>query len=123
MDNVRRQLLHSAFSFAAFLSLPSRIFSQQAHPPPQPIPSPNAPNPAYPQGMDGPGPKGPDQKALDKQNQEQIRADVDKLCALAADLKQELSVTNTTTVLSVGFVKNAKQIEKLAKQIHDLAKG
>lgn len=123
MDNARRQLLYSAVSLAALLSLPSRVFSQQSHPPPAPLPSPNAPNPSFPQGMDGPGPKGPDQKAIDKQNQEQIRADVDKLCALAADLKQELSFTNTATVLSVGFVKNAKQIEKLAKQIHELAKG
>lgn len=122
MTNSRRQLISSAASFAALLSLPSRLFSAQARSP-EYRPSPHAPNPNFPQGMDGPPPTPPDQKAINKQNQEQIRADVDKLSALVSDLKQELSVTNATSVLSVAFVKNAHQIEKLAKQIRELAKG
>ena len=122
MPNTRRQLLFSGASFAAFLSLPPRLFQAQTRSP-EYHPSPNAPNPNFPQGMNGPGPTPPDQKAINKQNQEQIRADVEKLSALVAELKQELSITNTSSVLSVAFVKNAHQIEKLAKHIRELAKG
>jgi hypothetical protein len=43
--------------------------------------------------------------------------------ALVSDLKQELGVTNTTSVLSLDFVKKAHEVEKLAKHIKDLAKG
>jgi hypothetical protein len=85
--------------------------------------SPNAPNPSYPQGMNGPGPTGPDQKAIDKQNQAQIRSDVDTLYALISDLKQEVSLTNSANVLSLGVVKKAKEIEKIAKRVKDLARG
>lgn len=86
-------------------------------------PSPNAPNPAYPQGMNGPGPSGPDQKTIDKQNQVQIRSDVDKLYALVGELKQEVSLTNSSNVLSLSVVKKAKEIEKIAKQVSNLARG
>jgi hypothetical protein len=124
MLDSRRQLIQCAVSFAALLSLPARVFSQvPPYSSPQLLSSPNAPNSNFPQVMYGPGPKGLDQKAIDSQYREQIHADVEKLCALASDLKQELSVTNTSTVLSVRFVKNAKQIEKLSKHIQVLAKG
>jgi hypothetical protein len=86
-------------------------------------PSPNAPNPNYPPGMNGPGPTGPDQKAIDKQNQEQIRSDVDKLYVLVSDLKQEVGLTNSANVLSLSVVKKAKEIEKIAKQVSNLARG
>jgi hypothetical protein len=73
--------------------------------------------------MNGPGPTPPDQKAIDKQNQAEIRSDVDKMYAIVSDLRQQLSVTNTTSVLSVDFVKKAHEVEKLAKHVKDLAKG
>jgi hypothetical protein len=124
MLNSRRQLLHSALSLAALLSLPSRLFSAQSQPAsPKYVPYPNGRNPNSPQTMDNTTPAGPDEKAIIKQSQEQIRVDVEKLYALVSQLKQELGATNTTSVLSVSFVKKAKQIEKLAKQIRDLAKG
>jgi len=122
MLNSRRQLLVSAGSLAALISLPSRLFSGQTRPIEYKS-SPNAPNPNAPQGMNGPPPKGTDQKTVDRQNQEALRSDVDKLYALAAQMKQELSTTNTAAVLPADMVKNAKEIEKLAKQIRELAKG
>lgn len=73
--------------------------------------------------MDGRGPTKPDQKAVERQNQEEIRADVDKMYALVYDLKEQLGITNTTSVLSVDFVKKAHEVEKLAKHVKDLAKG
>jgi hypothetical protein len=123
MLDTRRELLRSGLSFAAIASFSTSIFAQQQHPTPQPMPSPNAPNPNFPQGMNGPGPSQPDQKTIDKQNQEQIRADIDKMYVMVSELKQELGVTNTATVLSVNFVKKTHEIEKLAKQIRELAKG
>lgn len=120
LDN-RRQLLRCIVSIAAVFPFTSRLLAQSAHP--QPIPSPNAPNPNYPQGMDGPGPTPRDQKAVDRQVQEEIRTDVDKMYALVSDLKQELGVSNTDLVLNVGFVKQAHELEKLAKRVKDLAKG
>lgn len=126
MLDTRRQLLRSVASSLAFLSVSSRLFAasaQSPHSPPQPIPSPNAPNPAYPQGLDGRGPTKPDQKAVERQNQEEIRVDVDKMYALVYDLKEQLGITNTTSVLSVDFVKKAHEVEKLAKHVKDLAKG
>ena len=126
MLDARRQLLRSLASSLALLSVSSRLFptpAQSPHSPPPPVPSPNAPNPNVPQGLDGRGPTKPDQKAIDKQNQEEIRAEVDKMYALVSDLKEQLGVTNTTSVLSVDFVKKAHEVEKLAKHVKELAKG
>ena len=124
MLDTRRQLLRSGIFFAALFSRSSRLFFAQGdRPHPQPIPSPNAPNENFPQGMDGPGPSKPDQKAMDKQSQEEIRDHVDKMYALVSNLKQQLGVTNTSSVLSVDFVKKAHEVEKLAKHVKDLAKG
>jgi len=122
MLDTRRQLLRTVVSAAALLPFSSRLLGQ--HPMvPQPVPSPNAPDPHFPQGMNGPGPSAPDQKTIDRQTAAQIRADVDKLYEMVSELKQELGVTNTTAVLSIGFVKKAHEIEKLAKQVKELAKG
>jgi hypothetical protein len=90
---------------------------------PQPVASPNAPNPSYPQGMNGPGAKEPDPKALDKQNQAEVRAEVDKLYALVFELRETMKQTDSNSTLSVSVVKKAQQIEKLAKEIKDRAKN
>ena len=121
LDN-RRQLLRSIVSFATLFPFASRLFAQ-SRPQPQPIPSPNAPNPSYPQGLDGPGPTPRDQKTLDRQVQQEIRSDVDKMYAIVSDLKQELGVTNSNLVLNVAFVKQTHELEKLAKHVKDLARG
>jgi hypothetical protein len=90
---------------------------------PQPVASPNAPNPSYPQGMNGPGAKEPDAKTLDKQNQLEVRAEVDKLYALIFELRETMKQTDSNSTLSVTVVKKAQQIEKLAKEIKDRAKN
>jgi len=48
---------------------------------------------------------------------------VRKLYELASDLKNEVEKTDSTTILSVAMLKKADEIEKLAKQIKDRAKG
>ena len=86
------------------------------------VPHPTHPIPISP-GLDGPQATGPDKKAIDRQNQQEIRADVTKLYEMVSELKDQIDKTNSTSTLSMSVVKKAQQIEKLAKQIKDLAKG
>jgi hypothetical protein len=63
-----------------------------------------------------------DKKTLLKDNQKQIQQDVQRLYTLASELKDEVSKTDSTTVLSLALVRKAEEIEKLAKQIKNLAR-
>jgi hypothetical protein len=62
-------------------------------------------------------------KAMLEERQKSIKKDVEKLYELAAQLKTEVEKTDSTTVLSLAMLKKAEEIEKLAKQIKDHAKG
>jgi hypothetical protein len=124
-DSRRRITIAAAVLLAALatLALVSSAQSTKATPsPPQPRPSPNAPNPNFPPGLNGPAVKGPDPKALDKQNQEELQSDIEKLYALAFVLREQMKMTNSSSTMSVTIVKQAQQIEKLAKEIKDRAK-
>jgi hypothetical protein len=66
--------------------------------------------------------KGPDPKTLDKQNQVELKHDIERLYALAFVLREQMKVTDSTSTMSVTIVKQAQQIEKLAKEIKDRAK-
>lgn len=72
-------------------------------------------------GIDDPA--RPDPKAIKRANQKEIRTDVAKLYEMVAELKDQIDKTDAASTLSVSVVKKAQQIEKLAKQIKDLAKG
>jgi hypothetical protein len=90
---------------------------------PQPIPSPNAPDPSFPPGINGPGIKDPDAKVLDRENQAQVKAEIEKLYALVFELRETMKQTDANSTLSVTVVKKAQAIEKLAKDIKDRAKN
>ena len=62
-------------------------------------------------------------KAVLEERQKNIKKDVQKLYDLAEQLKAEVEKTDSTTILSLGMVKKAEEIEKLAKQIKAHAKG
>jgi hypothetical protein len=75
---------------------------------------------------------GPDGAQLDPknvkaamllQNEKEFREGVEQLSVLVNALKEELDKTATTDVLSVRMYKRAQEIEKLAKQIKNKAKG
>lgn len=70
-----------------------------------------------------PNPPPGAKKAVLEQHQKDIRKDVERLYALASELKTEVDKTDATVVLSLAMVKKAEEIEKLAKQIKDHAKG
>lgn len=61
--------------------------------------------------------------AMPPQNEQEFRDSVERLSVLVNELKQELEKTETTQVLSVRTYKKAQEIEKLAKQIKNKAKG
>jgi hypothetical protein len=63
-----------------------------------------------------------DPKTTLKRNQAQIRDDVEKLYALALELRAQVETTETTQVLSLPMIQKAEQIEKLSKQIKTLAR-
>jgi hypothetical protein len=109
-------------ALATFAMVSSGQSTKATPSPPQPRPSPNAPNPNFPPGLNGPAVKGPDPKALDKQNQEELQNDIEKLYALAFVLREQMKMTNSSSTMSVTIVKQAQQIEKLAKEIKDRAK-
>lgn len=91
---------------------------------PQPMASPNAPrNQNAPAGLDMPESAKQSKPQPSTLNQEQIAVSVQQLYKLALDLKDEVEHTNLQTTLPLDFVKKAQQIEKLAKQIKEHAKG
>jgi uncharacterized phage infection (PIP) family protein YhgE len=73
--------------------------------------------------MNGPQPTIPDGKAVALANQKELREDVSRLYGMVSELKEQIERTDAGSMLSVSLVKKAQQIEKLAKQIKDLAKG
>lgn len=125
MSDSRRITIAAAVLAASLATLALFSNAQTPHPtpqPPQPRPSPNAPNPNYPPGLEGPQAKGPDPESVDKQNQAELRGDIERLYALAFVLREQMKMTDTTATMSVSIVKQAQQIEKLAKEIKVRAK-
>jgi len=62
-------------------------------------------------------------KAVLEEHQKNIKKDIEKLFDLAQELKGEVDKTDATAVLSVAMLKKTEEIEKLAKQIREHAKG
>ncbi|HXO05711.1 MAG TPA: hypothetical protein VN884_08780 [Candidatus Sulfotelmatobacter sp.] len=58
-----------------------------------------------------------------KQNQLQIAENVEKIYTLAGELKGEVEKTDAANTLSLPMIQKAEQIEKLAKQVKNLARG
>jgi hypothetical protein len=73
--------------------------------------------------MDPPVPAAASKKALLEQRQKDIKKDIEKLFDLATQLKTEVEKTDATTTLSLVMVHRAEEIEKLARQIKDNARG
>lgn len=123
MLNSRRHLLQSFAVVTGALAASPLLFSQGV---PSSVPykaSPNAPNPNFPQGMNGPPPTVGEAKPSYKQYQEQMKVDIEKMYALVAEMRHDVQLTDTAAVFNVNFIKRAKEVEQLAKRVKDLAKG
>jgi len=123
MDPKKRNFITQLFSWGLatpLALLAGRAFAQN--------PSPKVPqgNPPVYDGHNDPfGGAGakPDPKQILKQNKDQIHDDVEKLFVLASELKDEVEKTDSANVLSLAMVGKAEQVEKLARQIKNLARG
>jgi hypothetical protein len=113
-----------ALALAALLVVSPSSYGQANHTVivPQPVPSKNVPNSNVPSGLNGPAVTTPDGKAIDKQNQVEMQAQIEKLYALAFELREQMKTIDAANTLSVDVVKRAREIEKLAKDIKDRAK-
>ena len=58
------------------------------------------------------------QREANKQRQDEIRKDTDKLFQLATELKDAVDKTNEH-VLSLDVIKKAEEVEKLAKKVKE----
>jgi hypothetical protein len=118
MPESRRSLLRTLAGAAVVLSAGAAAGLGQN-------PFPKSPSPIR-HGEEEPNPnpnaKSPTKLRLEE-NQKDIRKHIEKLFDLASQLKQQVEKTDATTVLSLAMVKKAEEIEKLARQIKDLAKG
>ena len=124
MPYSRRSLMLTLVAGAGALATGRALYSDSQNPPVEPRPSPNTPDPAHPWGLDSSHhEKPPDRKAMDRQNQAEVKAGVQKLYVLISELKEQVEKSDATMVLSVSVVKKSHEIEKLAKHVKDLAKG
>jgi hypothetical protein len=118
MHPSRRRLLRMWPCWAVVFFAGSQTISAQ-----NPVPLPPLPRRGPDDKDDAPAPQPGAKKAVLEQNQKDIKKDVEKLYELASELKTEVDKTDATAVLSLAMVKKAEEIEKLARQIKDHAKG
>src|SRR5438132_10786654 len=81
---------------------------------------PNGRDPNAPPSLEDPS--TPNSKAIELANQRALRADIAKLYEMVSELKEQIDKTDASSTLSLAVVKKAQEIEKLAKQIKNLAK-
>src|SRR6266403_3634224 len=97
MPESRRRLLMTFVGAAGILAVRPILAAWQTpgvRPAPQPRPSPNARNPNFPSRLDGPQATGSDKKAIDRQNQKEIKADVTILYEMVTVLKEQNNRTD-----------------------------
>ena len=66
---------------------------------------------------------GPPVKAVLKENEKDIKKNIEKLYQLASELKAEIEKTDSSQVLSLVLLRKAEEIERLAREIRNRAKG
>jgi len=79
-------------------------------------------NPRQEPETEAPGFPNAEKKAL-TENDKDMKKKVDRLFALATELKAEVDKTDSSKVLSLNLVKKAEEIEKLAREIKNKGKG
>lgn len=119
----RRFLMTLAAAASCSVAADGSVFSQvrKSNPFPTPPESAETQNPAEAAAAKT-DPQSAKRAAL-QQNEKEFRAEVDRLCQLATELKQEVDKTVTTDVFSVQMYKRTEEIEKVAKVLKSKAKG
>src|SRR5258707_13300416 len=116
MDGSRRAALRLAVGTAGMAAL--RVWSLRAQDTSQRIP-------ATASGEPAPDPCADSKrsKTILEQNQKDIKKSIQKLFQLASELKDEVEKTGAGIMLSVAMLLKTDEIEKLARQIREKAKG
>jgi hypothetical protein len=97
----------------------------QMKPSPQPMPSPNAPtnmNAPVQLGQEDIPIRGPG-NPIPPATWREIKVDAQKLYLMAASFATQVDNTNTSATLPVSLLKEAREIEKLAKHIQQRMRG
>jgi hypothetical protein len=121
MPETRRRVLAAMAGLAAGAIARGSAFAGQH---PQPLPSPNAPqNQNAPAGLDRAGVNDGQHPAMNPLAWSQVKTDTQKLFQMTSDFRDHVEQTNLASTLPLPLVKEAHQIEKLAKQIQEHLKG
>jgi hypothetical protein len=119
----RRKFLAVLAGAGAPLALFVRRMAAQGRGSPQPpLPTPQPPDNSNAKEPESPLAKSAT-KAILEANEKDIKKDVEKLYSLASELKTEVEKTDSVQVLSLGLLKKAEEIERLAHEIKSRAKG
>ena len=123
MRETRRRLLVAVAGAAAGALVARPTLTAQMAPAPRP--SPNAPaNQNAPAGLDNAGVQEGERKpAVSPLVWTQIKSDTQKLFQMTSEFKDHVEQTNLTSTLPLPLIKEAHQIEKLAKQIQEHMKN
>ncbi len=120
----RRKLMVAVIGGVGAMVTDSTLYSAPQRPNVEPLPSPNTPDPNHPWGLGGHDDRHAiDRKAIDKQNQAEVKASVEKLYVLISELREQVEKSDVNLTLPVSVVKKSHEIEKLAKHVRELAKG
>lgn len=99
------------------------LAGQQHAGPPQPLPSPNAPqNQNAPVGLETDIPVRNGERQVPPATWLDIKSDAQKLLDLATDFKWQVNRANLTATLPLLLIQEAHSIEKLAKQLQQRMK-
>lgn len=126
MRETRRRLLVTlAGVTAGIVAARPNLTAQVTSPRPVPLASPNAPsNQNVPAGLDNTGVQEGNRKtAVNPLVWTQIKSDSQKLFQMTSEFKEHVDQTNLTSTLPLPLIKEAHQIEKLAKRIQDQMKN
>jgi len=116
----RRELLVGLVGAAGLMSSAGLLARAGAqYPPSRPTPPTGDPGARSAQ----PRHASPRARVLSPKDKELLRTDLDQLYRLVSELLKEYQSADPNAVMSVSFVKNAEQTEKLAKQVKNLARG
>lgn len=122
MTESRRCLLMTFVGIAGVFAVPPALSSFLAQVPTSPKARvyPNGRDPNAPPEQDEPS--RPDPKAIERANQQELKKDVARLFEMVSELREQVDKMDSIGSLSLSVVKQAQQIQKLAKQIQGLAR-
>ena len=122
MTETRRHMLTNFLGAAVVLPVePLLSWLQGPGPGVKLIPYPNGRDPNAPTRLDDPSTI--DRKAIELEHRKELRANVARLYDMVVELKEQVDKMDVNSTFSIPVMKKTQQIEKLAKQIKNLAKG